>query len=68
MTPKPPASIPPDRSGEWTLVRFGVFEVDLRNGELRKGGVLVKLQQQPFKVLALLVGRPGDVVTRMRRR
>jgi DNA-binding winged helix-turn-helix (wHTH) protein len=64
MTPKPPVSVPPDRPGEWTLVRFGVFEIDLRNGELRKGGVLVKLQQQPFKVLALLVGRPGDIVTR----
>lgn len=64
MTPKPPVSPPPDRSGEWTVVRFGVFEVDLRNGELRKGGVLVKLQQQPFKVLALLVARPGDIVTR----
>jgi DNA-binding winged helix-turn-helix (wHTH) protein len=64
MTPKPPVSIPPDRPGEWTVVRFGIFEVDLRNGELRKGGVLVKLQQQPFKVLALLVSRPGDIVTR----
>lgn len=64
MTPKPPVSVPPDRPGEWTVVRFGVFEVDLRNGELRKGGVLVKLQQQPFKVLALLVGRPADIVTR----
>jgi len=64
MTPKPPVSVPPDRSGEWTVLRFGIFEVDLRNGELRKGGVLVKLQQQPFKVLALLVTRPGDVVTR----
>jgi DNA-binding winged helix-turn-helix (wHTH) protein len=64
MTPKPPVSVPPDRAGEWTVLRFGVFEVDLRNGELRKSGVLVKLQQQPFKVLALLVGRPGDIVTR----
>ena len=64
MIPKPPVSVPPDRSGEWTVVRFGVFEVDLRNGELRKAGVLIKLQQQPFKVLALLVGHPGDIVTR----
>ena len=64
MTAKPPVSVPPDRPGEWNLARFGVFECDLRNGELRKGGVLVKLQQQPFKVLALLVGRPGDIVTR----
>jgi eukaryotic-like serine/threonine-protein kinase len=63
MTPKPPAIVP-HRAGEWSILRFGVFEVDLRNGELRKSGALVKLQQQPFKVLALLVGRPGDVVTR----
>jgi DNA-binding winged helix-turn-helix (wHTH) protein len=64
MTPKPPVSVPPDRSGEWSVLRFGIFELDLRSGELRKGGVLVKLQQQPFKVLALLVSRPGDIVTR----
>jgi DNA-binding winged helix-turn-helix (wHTH) protein/sugar lactone lactonase YvrE len=64
MNPKPPASAPPDRPGEGTVLRFGIFEVDLRNCELRKGGVLVKLQQQPFRVLALLVSRPGDVVTR----
>jgi len=64
MTPKPPVSAVPGRAVEAPVVRFGVFEVDLRNGELRKGGVLVKLQQQPFKVLALLVSRPGDIVTR----
>jgi len=45
-------------------VRFGVFEVDLRAGELRKRGSKVKLQEQPFQVLALLLERPGDVVTR----
>src|SRR5215470_6657121 len=64
MTPKPPASVPPDRVGEGVVMRFGVFELDFRSGELRKGGVLVKLQQQPFKVLALLVTHPGDIVTR----
>jgi TolB-like protein/DNA-binding winged helix-turn-helix (wHTH) protein len=45
-------------------VRFGVFEVDLRAGELRKQGLKVKLHDQPFKVLAVLLERPGDVVTR----
>ncbi|HVX65146.1 MAG TPA: winged helix-turn-helix domain-containing protein, partial [Bryobacteraceae bacterium] len=43
---------------------FGVFELDLRTGELRKHGVRIKLQEQPFKVLAMLVERPGEVVTR----
>jgi TolB-like protein/Tfp pilus assembly protein PilF len=45
-------------------VRFAVFEMDLRSGELRKQGVKVNLQDQPFQVLALLVQRAGDVVTR----
>ena len=46
------------------LARFGVFELDLRTGELRKRGVKVPLQDQPFQVLAMLVARPGDLVTR----
>jgi TolB-like protein/DNA-binding winged helix-turn-helix (wHTH) protein len=45
-------------------VRFGVFEVDLRAGELRKHGMKVRLQQQPFQVLAMLLARPGETVTR----
>ena len=45
-------------------IRFGVFEVDLRTGELRKNGVRVRLQQQPFQVLAVLLERPGEVVGR----
>lgn len=45
-------------------LRFGVFELDLRTGELRKQGLRVKLQEQPFQVLAMLVARPGQVVTR----
>src|SRR5215469_16581044 len=45
-------------------LRFGVFEVDLRAGELRKHGVRIKLQEQPFQVLALLIKRSGDLVTR----
>lgn len=46
------------------LVRFGVFELDLRSGELRKGGIRVPLQDQPFRVLVRLVEHPGEVVTR----
>ncbi len=46
------------------LVHFGVFEVDLRAGELRKSGLKLKLTGQPFQVLAILLERPGDVVTR----
>ena len=46
------------------IVRFGVFEVDRAAGELRKSGVRIRLQEQPFQVLALLLDRPGVVVTR----
>lgn len=45
-------------------VRFDVFEVDLQGGELRKQGVKVKLQEQPFQILQMLLERPGEVVTR----
>ena len=43
---------------------FGVFEVDLRAGELRKRGLKVRLQQQPFQVLAMLLEHAGEVVGR----
>jgi DNA-binding winged helix-turn-helix (wHTH) protein len=46
------------------VARFGVFELDLRAGELRKSGVKLRLQGQPFQVLALLLERAGEVVTR----
>ena len=46
------------------VLRFGVFEVDLRAGELRKDGLKVRLQEQPFRVLALLLEKPGEVITR----
>ena len=45
-------------------MRFGVFELDLVAGELRKSGVRIRIQEQPFQVLALLLERPADVVTR----
>src|SRR5260370_3577908 len=44
--------------------RFGEFEVDLSAGELRRTGLKVKLQEQPLQVLALLLERPGEVVSR----
>jgi TolB-like protein/DNA-binding winged helix-turn-helix (wHTH) protein len=47
-----------------SLVRFGLFEVDLRTGEMRKGGRKVSLQEQPFQLLAILLERPGEMVTR----
>ena len=47
-----------------TVVRFGPFEADLRAGELRKHGVKLKLVGQPFEVLAMLLERPGQLVTR----
>jgi TolB-like protein len=49
------------RSG---LIRFGFFEVDQRSGELRKQGVKVKLQEQPFLLLQMLLEHPGKIVTR----
>src|ERR1041385_6646156 len=45
-------------------IRFGPYEADLASGELRKNGRLVRLQEQPFQVLAVLLERPGEVVTR----
>src|SRR5882757_9245522 len=45
-------------------LRFGIFELDLRAGELRKHGLRIRIQEQPFQVLALLLEHSGDVVTR----
>ena len=46
------------------VIRFGIFEVDLRAGQLHRNGLKVRLQEQPFQVLAMLLERPGEVVTR----
>jgi Tol biopolymer transport system component/DNA-binding winged helix-turn-helix (wHTH) protein len=46
------------------VARFGVFELDLRAGELRKNGLKIKLQGQPFQILAMLLEHPGEIVTR----
>jgi DNA-binding winged helix-turn-helix (wHTH) protein/Tol biopolymer transport system component len=59
--PKNGISEAPKRNG---TVRFGEFEADLHFGEVRKSGSRVKLQEQPFKVLHLLLERPGALVTR----
>jgi serine/threonine protein kinase/Tol biopolymer transport system component len=45
-------------------VVFGAFELDVRAGELRKHGVKIRLQEQPFRVLLMLLERPGEVVLR----
>ena len=52
------AQVPP------ALARFGVFEADLRAGELRRNGVRVRLQDLPFRALTLMLTRPGEVITR----
>jgi TolB-like protein/DNA-binding winged helix-turn-helix (wHTH) protein/Flp pilus assembly protein TadD len=46
------------------IIRFGVFEVDLIAAELRKGGLRVKLPEQPFQILTVLLEKPGELVTR----
>ena len=47
-----------------TDFRFGRFELDSRTRELRKGKNLIRLQEQPFEILRMMLERPGDVVTR----
>jgi DNA-binding winged helix-turn-helix (wHTH) protein len=54
----------PEARSAGKKVRFGVFEVDLVSGELRKNGTLIRLQEQPFQVLAMLLERPGELVSR----
>jgi cholera toxin transcriptional activator len=57
-TPAPPRDALP------RLFRFGVFEADPRSGELRRNGAKVRIQEQPFQILLMLVERPGEVVSR----
>src|SRR5215469_15603799 len=54
-----PESSPPSR-----ILRFATFEVDLKNGQLRKNGLKLKLQGQPFEILGMLLAHPGELVTR----
>jgi DNA-binding winged helix-turn-helix (wHTH) protein len=53
-----------ENSGRPPVIQFGMFELDSRAGELRKNGVLVRVQQQPLEVLMALLKRPGEVVSR----
>jgi cholera toxin transcriptional activator len=46
------------------IFRFGLFEADAFHGTLTRNGVRVKIQEQPFRVLGLLLERPGEVITR----
>src|SRR5579872_6814942 len=52
-------SLPPN-----SVVRFGTYEVSLESGEVRKAGLRIRVQQQPMKLLGILLEHPGEVVTR----
>jgi DNA-binding winged helix-turn-helix (wHTH) protein/tetratricopeptide (TPR) repeat protein len=53
-----------ERRSAGSVARFGAFEVDLRSAELRKHGIRIRLQEQPFQILSFLMERAGEVVTR----
>src|SRR4030081_3291164 len=63
LTP-PPAIFMSSSQAPPALVRFGVFEADLRAGELRRNSLKVRLQDLPFRALTLLLTRPGEVIAR----
>ena len=46
------------------IIRFGLFELDLKEGKLRKNGARIRLPQQPVQLLTMLLERPGEIVTR----
>ena len=46
------------------IIRFGAYEADLREASLTKAGIRIRLQEQPFQILVLLLERPGQIVTR----
>ena len=46
------------------IIRFGDFELDVRAAELRKHGIRIRLQEQPYRILVMLLDRPGEVVLR----
>ena len=62
MNPAPDSAA--NSSSAPARLRFGIYELDLKNGELRKAGQRIRLQPQPFKVLAILAVRAGETVTR----
>src|SRR6201993_546669 len=47
-----------------SVVRFGTFEVSFQSGELRRAGVKIRVQQQPMRLLEILLERPGEIITR----
>src|SRR5215469_555738 len=51
--------------GDHDRYRFGPFDLDTHTGELRKHGVRIQLQKQPFQILTVLVGRSGEIVPRV---
>ena len=51
-------------SRQTSVVRFGTYEIALHSGELRKAGVRIRVQQQPLRLLEILLEHPGEVVTR----
>lgn len=53
-----------ERVRHTSVLRFGTYEVDPHSGELRKAGIRIKVQQQPLKLLEILLKHPGEVVTR----
>jgi len=53
-----------ERAPQTLVLRFGIYELDPHAGELRKAGIRIKVQQQPLKLLEILLERPGEVVTR----
>src|SRR5271155_6100613 len=58
------AALPGPEISTGSRVRFGLFEADLGRGTLSRQGTRLKLQEQPFRILALLLQRPGEIVTR----
>jgi DNA-binding winged helix-turn-helix (wHTH) protein/tetratricopeptide (TPR) repeat protein len=54
----------PTQTSNPRRIRFGIFEADLTAGELRRGGSRIRLQEQPFQILAMLLERPGEIITR----
>ena len=50
--------------GHPSKIRFGVYELDVQSGELRKGRARIRLQDQPLRVLIALLNNPGELVTR----
>src|SRR5215468_1888783 len=47
-----------------SVARFGIYEISFQSGELRKAGIKIKVQQQPLRLLEILLEHPGEIVTR----